>query len=204
MACLPPGSASLSAYGLGRGRQGKYIGRGIMQRLKRGQVFVLLAPGFEEIDVSTVTSTLRHSGFAVALVSLASGPVRGAYGVSFAPDGTLSEVETEHAQAVVLPGGIQGARQLGSDPRVHTLLRRVIEQGGYVVALSTSYMVLRSAGILNGTEQDVVRMPAIGWRGEISLSNRILVDGQVIFARDSGAAQESALTLIVLLEGRGM
>lgn len=175
-----------------------------MPRTIRRDVYVLLAPGFEEADVSTVTRTLRRSGFRVAVVGLTAGPVRGAYGLSVAPDWTLSEVETEYPRAIVLPGSLQAARQLNSDPRVHTLLRRVAAQGGHVVAFDAAYTVLRSAGLLtNGEagEEETARVPVPGWHGEGFHSERVIVEGPVIFARDSGAAQEATLTLVSLLEG---
>ena len=169
----------------------------------RSNVYVLLAPGFEETDVSTVTRNLRRSGFRVAVVSLTAGSVRGAYGLSLAPDWTLSEVEAENPGAIVLPGSIQAARQLNADPRVHTLLRRVVGQEGYVVAFDTAYTVLRSAGLVANGEGsgDETNRPAVpAWHGEGLPSERVLVEGRVVFCRDSGAAQEAALTLVSLLE----
>ena len=163
----------------------------------------MLAPGFEEADVSTVTRTLRRSGFRVAVVGLMAGPVRGAYGLSLAPDWTLSEVETEQPRAIVLPGAIQAARQLNADPRVHILLRRAVDQGGYVVAFDTAYTVLRSAGLVANGEasgEETTRAQVPGWHSEGLPSERVLVEGRVIFCRDSGAAHEAALTLVSLLE----
>lgn len=174
-----------------------------MPRAIENTVYVLLAPGFEEADVSTVTRTLRRSGFRVAVVGLTAGPVRGAYGLSLAPDWTLSEVETDLPRAIVLPGAIQAARQLNADPRVHSLLRRIADHGGYVLALNAAYTVLCSAGLVaNGdaSGQDTSRAPVPGWRGEAVLSERVRVEGSVIYGRDSGAAQEAALTLVSLIE----
>ncbi|MCL7453851.1 MAG: DJ-1/PfpI family protein [Anaerolineae bacterium] len=170
----------------------------------------MLAPGFEETEVSTITRLLRRSGHPIALVGLAAGPVRGAYGLSLRPDRVLSEVETASPRAVVLPGGIQASRRLGADPRVHLLVRRVVDQGGYVAALESAYAVLLSAGLLplgeaqpgNGSRAQPGAGPAPFWTGGVPPQSpaRVELDGQVIFGRDSGAAQEVALTLAWLLE----
>ena len=44
----------------------------------KSRVYVMLAPGFEEVDVSTVTCSLRRAGFSVTVVGLTAGLVRGA------------------------------------------------------------------------------------------------------------------------------
>jgi putative intracellular protease/amidase len=187
----------------------------IVERTAKNGIFVLLAPGFEEIDVCVVTRALRRSGFSVTVIGLTAGLVRGTYGLSLAPDCTLSEVEMERPRAVVLPGGVQATRKLNTDPRVHRLLRWVSGQGGYVLALDTAYTVVRRAGVLdrgdprsNGGEGDeIAEQPVFGWGAELPFpgameelpSDRVLVEGQMVFAQDSAAAKEAALTLAALL-----
>jgi 4-methyl-5(b-hydroxyethyl)-thiazole monophosphate biosynthesis len=187
-----------------------------MQNVMNGKIFVLVARGFEEIDVSTVTRTLRRSGLSVAVVGLTAGPVQGAYGLSLAPDRALSEAAMQVPKAVVLPGGVQGTRRFTADPRVHRLLRRVIERRGYVLAIDTAYTVLRSAGVLDpggprakeGAGEEPTDRPVFGRGSEMWVlsiadqlpSERVVVQGPVIFGLDSGSAQEAALTLASLLE----
>lgn len=182
----------------------------------KNKVLILLARGFEETDVSTIARALRRAGWPVAVVGLRAGAVHGAYGLSLAPDCPLSEVEMELPRAVVLPGGVQGTRRFAADPRVHRLLRRVIERRGYVLAIDTAYTILRTAGVLEtggcgsngGAGEESTDRPTVGWGSEMGglraadglPSERVLVQGHVIFGRDSGSAQEAALTLASLLE----
>jgi 4-methyl-5(b-hydroxyethyl)-thiazole monophosphate biosynthesis len=183
-----------------------------MPRVAKDSVYVMLAPGFEEGDVSTVTRSLRRSGVSVSVVGLAAGPVRGAYGLSLASDRALSEVEMECPRAIVLPGGVQASRQLSADPRVHHLLRRVVGGGGFVVALEGAYAVLRSAGLLqssgcqqgNGLVGDQAADPTHATPDGVlpEDSGRVVVDGPAIIGRVPGTAQEAALTLVWLLEQR--
>lgn len=184
---------------------------GMEQKVTKGKVFVLLARGFEEVDVSAVIRILRGSGLSVAVVGLTAGPVRGAYGLSLMPDCALSEVDMELPQAAVLPGGVQATRRFSAEPRVHTLLRQVANQRGYVMAIDTSHTVLHSAGVMgerepgsgNGSER-----PALGWRGAGSLlggleglpCERVRVEGRVILSQGSDSAQEAALVLASMLE----
>lgn len=173
-----------------------------MPRKIQKQIFILVASGFEETDVSTITRTLRRSGLPVAVVGLTAGPIQGNYGLSLEPDLLLSETSDTLPQAVVLPGGVQSARQLCTDPRVHALLHQVLAQGGHIMALDAAYTVLRSAGMLDQTSEPSVGAPILSWREERGPSERVIVDGAVIFGRDSGAAHEAALTLMALIESQ--
>jgi putative intracellular protease/amidase len=186
------------------------------QRVTKGKIVVLLAHGFEEVDVSAVTRILRGSGLSVSVVGLTAGPVRGAYGLSLVADCALSELDMELPQAAILPGGVQATRRFSAEPRVHTLLRQVAKGRGYVMAIDTARAVLRSAGVLgereSGAGKGPVRErfegPAEGWRGggspldrfERLPCERVRVEGRVILSQGSDSAEEAALTLASLLE----
>lgn len=181
-----------------------------------GRVFVLLARGFEEVDAAAVTRILRRAGLSVAVVGLTAGPVRGAHGMSLVPDCALGDVGGELPAAAVLPGGAQAARRLNSEPRVHTLLRQVASQQGYLLAIGTAQAVLRSAGVLgrresgSGSRSDLESSgeQAVAWRGEGSppgglqglRSERVQIEGCAIVGQGRGAAQEAARRLASILE----
>lgn len=190
---------------------------GMEQGVTKRKVFILLARGFEEVDVSAVTRILRGSGFSVSVVGLTAGAVRGAYGLSLVADCALSEVDMELPQAAILPGGVQATRRFSAEPRVHALLRQVADGNGYVMAIDTARAVLRSAGVLgsresgsgSGAEWGRFERPATGWQGEDSPADgldglpceRVRLEGRVILSQGSGSAEEAALTLASMLEG---
>jgi 4-methyl-5(b-hydroxyethyl)-thiazole monophosphate biosynthesis len=109
--------------------------------------------------------------------------------MSLLPDAILSEVETEQPRAIVIPGGRQGSQQLGTDPRIHALLGRVMVQGSYVVALETAHSVLHCAGVWNRNQ-------------ESARVGQLWLDGSVIYGQKSELAQEAALKLASLLQDR--
>jgi 4-methyl-5(b-hydroxyethyl)-thiazole monophosphate biosynthesis len=185
------------------------------QMVMKGKIFVLVADGFEEADVSAVTRILRGAGLSVTVVGLTAGPVRGAYGLSLMPDCALSEVDTELPRAAVLPGGVQATRRFSAEPRVHTLLRQLASQRGCVMAIDTAQEVLRGAGVLggrevgsgNGSEEERSERWHLGCLGEGSElggmeglpSERVRVEGRVILSQGPGSAQEAALRLASML-----
>lgn len=174
-----------------------------MLRTKKGPICILLAAGFDEYDVVTIARSLRRCGLRVMLVGLTAGPIRGSYGISIMTDKTLSEIEAEQPLAVVLPGGIHGIRQLNGDPRVHNLLRRATERGGYLVAVDAGNLVLRTAGILNDLET-MLTGEANGTLENLGLDEHVIVDGHLVWGCDAEAADESAATLVSLLQGCGI
>jgi len=129
--------------------------------------------------------------------------VRGAYGLSLAPDAVVSEVETEQPCAVVLPGGVQGVRKLNADPRVHTLLQRVIAHGGHILALEAAYTILRTIEGLYSAQESTTTKATPRWQESTSTSGRVVTNGAMTFAEDSGIAQEAAMALVAQLEHRG-
>jgi putative intracellular protease/amidase len=188
-----------------------------LNTITKSRVFVLLAPGFEETVVSIATRTLRRQGISVALVGLAAGPVRGAYGLSFVPDKALSEVERRYPQAVVLPGGLQATRHLCADPRSPAMVRQVLDHGGYILVMDTAYIVLQKMGLLATIESppeariglETGGSSSSGWQGQSlcrvgvvapSAAVQLLLGGQVVFGRNSGSALEAVFTLTSLLE----
>jgi len=172
-----------------------------MQNVKGDGVFVLLAPGFEETDVTMATSILRRSGHSVVLVGLAAGPIRGAHGLLLVPDRPLSEVVEHIPRALVLPGGARGAQRLGAEPRVHVLLHRVFARGGYVLALDASQKVLRHAGLPETRDWSPVspRQAASTGPDLDRAATRVAAHGRVILGLSSDAVKESATELALLL-----
>jgi putative intracellular protease/amidase len=164
----------------------------------RGPVLVLLAGGFEEKDVVTVTRTLRRAGLPVKLVGLTAGLVRGAYGLSLLPDATLSEVDAEQPQAIVVPGGLHSSHHLRADPRVHALLGRVVTQGSYVVALASADSVLHQAGVWPERPEPATE----GQHRDLSMIDQVRIEGPIMYGPQSGLAQEIARTLASLLQGQ--
>lgn len=118
-----------------------------MSKTKKGQVFVLLAPDFQEIDIVTLVSTLRQQGIPVTLVGLTAGPIRGSRGVTLMPDLSFNSINDACPDAVIIPGGVYSVQQLGADPRVHALLRQVIARQRYIVAIGEAQGLLQDLAV---------------------------------------------------------
>ena len=84
--------------------------------MKKAVVF--LANGFEEIEALTAVDVLRRAGAVVDIVSVCEKEVTGAHGIKVIADITEEEFNPDDYDAVVLPGGMPGAKILGECKKV--------------------------------------------------------------------------------------
>ena len=167
-------------------------------------VYILLAPGFEEIEALAPADLLRRAGIETALVSVTGEPVPGSHGVTVLADVTLDEVDLSRADMVVLPGGGPGYKNLGADPRVEALVREAVKRDIWVAAICAAPTLLGKWGLLEGKK-------AICYPGmEDQLTGALVQtapgeirDGKIITGRAAGAAFDFGLALIEALEGKG-
>jgi protein deglycase len=168
------------------------------------RALVPLAEGCEELEAVTVIDLLRRASVDVVTAGLDGEPVRASRGTTLLPDTTLDAVLAEAFDLIVLPGGQPGANNLNADPRVHELLRRQAERGGWCAAICAAPLVLADAGLLDGREATsfpgVLRADA---HPDVRLSEApVVTDGNIVTSRGPGTAMDFALHLIELLLGR--
>lgn len=168
------------------------------------RVLIPLAPGFEDLEATTMVDLLRRAGLHVVTAGLQPGLVQGARGMRVQPDADLDQVLGEAFDMIALPGGLPGAEHLKNDARVQSLLRRHAETGKWTAAICAAPMALAEAGILAGKK--ATSYPGVLERmalpGVTCLADPVVVDGRVVTSRGPGTAMDFALSLIELLVGR--
>jgi 4-methyl-5(b-hydroxyethyl)-thiazole monophosphate biosynthesis len=96
------------------------------------KVLVLLAEGFEEVETVTPIDYLRRAGIDVTITAIGNDlTVKGSRGVSFVADKTFADFTIQSAtlsadvwDAVILPGGLNGANNLAACKKPAPCLRR--------------------------------------------------------------------------------
>ena len=61
-------------------------------------VYILLAPGFEEMEALVPADLLRRAGIETTLIAVSDNPVPGSHGLTVSGDGGLEEVDLDRAQ----------------------------------------------------------------------------------------------------------
>lgn len=160
---------------------------------------VLLAEGFEEIEATAIVDVLRRSGVTVTTAALGTSPVRGSHGISLVADRSLEGVDAATFDAVVLPGGMPGAKHLKEDPRVLALVAKAAHAGKVVAAVCAGPIALAAAGVLAGRR--ATAFPGYELEGARFSEERVVVDDNVITSRGPGTAIEFSLALVERLVG---
>lgn len=165
-------------------------------------VYILLAPGFEEMEALVPADLLRRAGIDVALVSLDGAFVSGGHNIAVKADCVLSDVKLEDMEAVMLPGGGVGVANLGNDPRIEELVKQAAQQGKVLSAICAAPSLLSKWGLLAGKQ--AVCYPT--WRDKIADAcylpeEKLAVDGSTVTGQAAGASFEFGLKLIEVLRG---
>lgn len=167
------------------------------------RVLVILADGFEEIEAITPIDVLRRAGLEVTLAGLSGKMVTGAHGIKFQADVLLDEYK-DLPDAVVLPGGMPGAQNLGQSPKVAEIIKKMNSQQKIIGAICAApALALAPTGILDGKKATCYPGFERNFSSSIAFSNdRVVVDGNVITSRGPGSALEFSLELVEKLVGK--
>jgi len=168
------------------------------------RVLVPLAPGFEDLEATTIVDLLRRAGIEVVTAGLQAGLVQGARGMRVQPDATLDQALKGEFDMIALPGGMPGAEHLKNDARILALLKKMAGAGKYTAAICAAPIALAEAGLLDGKR--ATSYP--GFVEELAIpglrftADPVVVDGKVVTSRGPGTAMDFALALIDLLVGK--
>lgn len=161
------------------------------------RILVLMAPGFEEIELTAPVDILRRLGVEVVLAGVKGLQVEGAHGITLQADILLEEAERSTCDGVVLPGGA-ASWLLRDTPAVLQLVREMHAAGKLVAAICAAPIALEAAGVLVGRR--ITCYPATAVTDDIASAAAIssdpaVRDGNIVTGRGPGAALEFGFAL---------
>ena len=100
------------------------------------KTYVFFAEGFEEVEALTVVDLLRRAEIETSMVSITGEQtVTGAHGITIMMDALLDEINMGQADALILPGGMPGTRNLQKCERLVNGLVEADKAGKLVCAI---------------------------------------------------------------------
>jgi protease I len=157
--------------------------------LKGKKVAILVADGFEQIEMTEPRAALDAAGAETRIVSPASGRVQGwkhfDKADQFPVDVPLNDAKADEFDALLLPGGVANPDQLRVNPKAVAFVREFFQAGKPVAAICHAPWTLIEAGAVNG--RTVTSWPSLktdlGNAGAQWVDREVVTDNGLVTSR---------------------
>lgn len=166
-------------------------------------VALLLAPGFEEAEAIITLDILSRLG--VQVTTLACQPYREVnsyHHVKVVADELLEANRDRLFDAVIVPGGPDGSKNLAANAAVIDFIRRHDGAGRLVCPIcSAAARVLAPQGLLRGRRYVSSGTSSEGVTDGVYVNASVVKDGNLLSGQDLGAAFDFAFAIAFILTG---
>ncbi|HRD69667.1 MAG TPA: type 1 glutamine amidotransferase domain-containing protein [Legionella sp.] len=125
-----------------------------MENLNGLKVGILVANGFEQIELEEPRKALEKAGAKTFIISPEQDKVQGwnhaEKGDFFSIDYPLDTVESEDFDALLLPGGLMNPDKLRILPKAVSLVKKINQQNKPIAAICHAPWLLINAGLARG------------------------------------------------------
>jgi protease I len=125
-----------------------------MENLQGKKVAILVADGFEQVELTGPKQALDHAGAKTAIVSPAEGKVKGwnhtEWGDRLPVDVPLQGANPEDYDALLLPGGVMNPDKLRANPTAVRFVKSFVDTGKPIAAICHGPWTLIEAGGVRG------------------------------------------------------
>jgi protease I len=150
------------------------------QQLDGKRVAILVADGFEQVEMTEPRKALQQAGARTALISPADGQVQGwnhhDKGDKFPVDVPLKTADPNDYDALMLPGGALNPDQLRTMPEAVSFVRAFFNAGKPVAAICHAPWTLVEADVVRG--RTVTSWPSL--KTDLRNAGATWVDEQVV------------------------
>lgn len=151
--------------------------------LQGKKVAILVADGFEQVELTEPKAALEAAGAQTFIVSPAPQRVQGwkhfEKGDYFPVDVPLNEANANDFDALLLPGGVANPDQLRMIPKAVSFVREFFEAGKPVAAICHGLWPLIDAGVVRG--RTVTSWPSL--KADLTNAGAKWVDQEVVTDR---------------------
>jgi protease I len=125
-----------------------------MENLQGKKVAILVADGFEQVELTGPKEALDQAGAKTAIVSPAEGQVKGwnhtEWGDRLPVDVPLQQANPESYDALLLPGGVMNPDKLRANPAAVRFVKSFVDAGKPIAAICHGPWTLIEAGAVRG------------------------------------------------------
>jgi len=126
----------------------------VEKQLDGKTVAILVADGFEQVELTEPRKALEAAGARTQIISPADGKVKGwnhtQWGDIFPVDVPLSQANPDDYDALLLPGGVMNPDKLRQNPDATQFVRAFFDSAKPVAAICHGPWTLIDAGVVDG------------------------------------------------------
>jgi cyclohexyl-isocyanide hydratase len=162
----------------------------------------ILFPGVDQIDLTgpfEVLSAIPNS--TVQVVAKTTSPIKDLHGLNLVADTTFDEVS--HLDVLHVPGGF-GQQALMEDEQLLSFIRKHAATASYVLSVCTGALLCGAAGLLKGRRATThwTAQHLLPYFGATPVDERVVIDGNWVFAAGVTSGIDGALRLASILRGQ--
>jgi protease I len=124
------------------------------EQLNGKKVAILVADGFEQVEMTEPRKALEKAGAETEIISLKKGKVKGwqhtDWGDEFDVNKTIDQANANDYDALLLPGGVMNPDKLRRNSGVQKFVRSFFDEGKPVAAICHGPWTLIDAGVARG------------------------------------------------------
>lgn len=158
---------------------------------------IMMADGCEEIEGLTVVDLVRRAGMEIDMVSVnGKDSFTGSHGIEIKADLKLESADMDSYDGVILPGGMPGTRNLAAHTGVCDAVKKANATGKLIAAICAAPSVFGGLGLLEGKKATSYPGFEEEMPGCTYLTDKVVVDGNIITSRGMGTAIDFSLAII--------
>lgn len=173
--------------------------------MKAQTSYIFLAPGVEEVEATATVDALRRANIPVTTVAVSDSlQIKGATGQTLLADSLISEVNTDDADWLIIPGGDPGAQNLFADNNVKDIIMAHYRKNGRIASICAGpAVVLAPLGVLKGKKATCYPGlgDAINSNGGEYVRQTVVTESNLITSEGPGTTLPFAIEIIRATKG---
>ena len=165
------------------------------------KVGIMVANGYEEIEMLTVVDILRRAGLTCDIISVTGEQaLTSSHRVTVLADVLYEDADFDSYDALAIPGGMPGTINLGEHAGVGEQLQRACAQGRLIAAICAAPTVFGKLGLLQGKKAICFPGMEDQLTGAEVTCEPVVRDGNIITSRGMGTAIDFGLAILSYFE----
>lgn len=160
------------------------------------KALILLAEGFEEIEALTVVDVLRRAEVTCDMCSLKGEYVTGSHNITVKTDLTIENVVRTGYDAIILPGGMPGSKNLKENKTVIELVKEFNNSNKIIAAICAAPIVLEEAGIISDKTATSYPSSLANEQSCKYVEEIVAIDNNIITSRGPATSLAFAFTIL--------